>query len=71
MLPWGKIQPPRSQMHSSKHDLLRATFQGSIDVSENTVKYHIKKILQKLNAQNRTEAVAYALRSGLLKKEPT
>jgi DNA-binding NarL/FixJ family response regulator len=40
-----------------------------LSVSENTVKYHIKKILQKLNAQNRTEAVAYALRSGLLKKE--
>ena len=41
-----------------------------LSVSENTVKYHIKKILQKLNAQNRTEAVAYAMRSGLLDKDP-
>jgi len=41
-----------------------------LSVSENTVKYHIKKILQKLNAQNRTEAVAYAMRLGLLDKDP-
>jgi len=36
-------------------------------VSENTVKYHIKHILQKLGAQNRTEAATHALRDGLLK----
>ena len=35
-------------------------------VSENTVKYHLKKILQKTNAQNRTEAVAMAMNSGIL-----
>ena len=35
-------------------------------VSENTVKYHLKKILLKLNAQNRTEAVAMAVNSGWL-----
>ena len=35
-------------------------------ISENTVKYHIKKILQKLGVHNRTEAVAYALRTGLI-----
>jgi len=35
-------------------------------VSENTVKYHLKKILQKTNTQNRTEAVAIAMNSGLL-----
>jgi DNA-binding NarL/FixJ family response regulator len=37
-----------------------------LEISENTIKYHLKKILQKLGAQNRTEAVAYALRFGLL-----
>ncbi|MBM3144222.1 MAG: response regulator transcription factor [Chloroflexi bacterium] len=36
-------------------------------VSENTVKYHVRNILQKLGAQNRTEAVAYAMRMGLIK----
>lgn len=35
-------------------------------VSENTIKYHLKKILQKLNVQNRTEAVAKAMRLGII-----
>jgi len=34
-------------------------------LSENTVKYHIKKIMRKYNVRNRTEAVAYAVRVGL------
>jgi DNA-binding NarL/FixJ family response regulator len=37
-----------------------------ISLSENTVKYHIKNILQKLNAHNRLEAVTIANRKGLL-----
>lgn len=40
-----------------------------LSVSVNTVKYHMKNILQKLGAQNRTEAVMMAIRSGLLKTE--
>ncbi|GAB4436356.1 MAG: response regulator transcription factor [Anaerolineae bacterium] len=35
-------------------------------VSENTVKYHMKNILQKLRVQNRTEAVTHAIRYGLI-----
>jgi DNA-binding NarL/FixJ family response regulator len=38
----------------------------SLNVSENTVKYHVRNILQKLGVQNRTEAVAHAMRSGIL-----
>lgn len=38
-----------------------------IFISENTVKYHVRNILQKLGAHNRTEAVAHALRIGLIK----
>lgn len=39
-------------------------------VSENTVKYHLKNILQKLHLRNRAEVVAYALRQGLDRSTP-
>jgi DNA-binding NarL/FixJ family response regulator len=41
-----------------------------LGVSENTVKFHMKNILQKLHVRNRAEVVAYALRSGLIQLPP-
>ena len=38
-------------------------------ISENTVKYHIKHILQKLDLKNRAEAAAYAVQKGLVEIE--
>ena len=35
-------------------------------VSENTVKYHLRNILQKLHVQNRAQVIAYAVRHGLV-----
>jgi DNA-binding NarL/FixJ family response regulator len=35
-------------------------------VSENTVKYHLRNILDKLHVQNRAQVVAYAARHGLI-----
>jgi DNA-binding NarL/FixJ family response regulator len=35
-------------------------------ISENTVKNHLRNILAKLHLQNRVQAVAYALREGLI-----
>jgi len=35
-------------------------------ISPNTVKYHVKNILTKLDVQNRTEAVTKALQEGLI-----
>ncbi len=35
-------------------------------VSENTVKYHLRNILDKLHVQNRAEVIAYAVRHGLV-----
>ncbi len=37
-----------------------------LSLSENTVKFHLKNILQKLHLQNRSQVVAYALRRGLV-----
>lgn len=43
---------------------------GRLNVTENTVKYHLKNILEKLHLRNRAQAVAYAMQTGLLKKSP-
>lgn len=47
--------------------LSNKTIAEKMFISENTVKYHIRNVLQKFGVQNRTEAVAYAIRQGLLK----
>jgi DNA-binding NarL/FixJ family response regulator len=39
---------------------------GRLQVSEGTVKTHIRNILRKLGVPNRTAAIAYALREGLI-----
>jgi DNA-binding NarL/FixJ family response regulator len=37
-------------------------------VSENTIKYHLRHILDKLHLQNRAQVIAYALRHGLVER---
>jgi DNA-binding NarL/FixJ family response regulator len=39
-------------------------------VSENTVKYHLRNILDKLHVRNRAQVIAYALRHGLVRPSP-
>jgi DNA-binding NarL/FixJ family response regulator len=41
-----------------------------LDLAENTVKNHLKNILEKLHLENRVQAATYALRQGLLNKSP-
>ncbi len=40
---------------------------AKLNLSENTVKYHMSEILQRLHLKNREQAVAYALRKGLVR----
>ncbi|HEY6040560.1 MAG TPA: response regulator transcription factor [Anaerolineae bacterium] len=42
---------------------------GRLNLSENTIKYHLKNIMQKLHLKNRAQAVAFALQSGMLKEK--
>jgi DNA-binding NarL/FixJ family response regulator len=46
---------------TSNRDLAERLF-----VSENTIKYHLRNILQKLHLQNRAQVIAYAVRHGLV-----
>jgi DNA-binding NarL/FixJ family response regulator len=39
-------------------------------LSEHTVKYHMREILERLHLKNREQVVAYALRTGLVKVKP-
>lgn len=41
---------------------------NALGVSEHTVKYHMGDILQRLHLKNREQVVAYAVRTGLVKK---
>jgi DNA-binding CsgD family transcriptional regulator len=45
----------------SNRDLARA-----LGISENTVKNHVRSVLEKLNAQSRSEAVVIALKAGIV-----
>ncbi len=42
---------------------------ATLHISENTVKFHMKNILEKLHLRNRAEVVAYAARKGWLSPE--
>jgi DNA-binding NarL/FixJ family response regulator len=69
-----QARQPETKLTSRELELLRLVAEGlsnkaigqQLDVSENTVKYHMRNILQKLNAQNRTEAATFALQAGWL-----
>jgi len=72
--PLAHPSPQRQHLTRKEIDLLQLMASGmsnkaiaeKLCVSENTVKYHLKNIMQKLGTQNRTEAVAHAIRVGLL-----
>jgi DNA-binding NarL/FixJ family response regulator len=69
-----EIKHPHDALSTREIELLGLVAAGhsnkavaeQLSISENTVKYHMKNILQKLGAKNRTEAVTQAIRAGLL-----
>lgn len=46
------------------HGLSNAEIAGELIVSENTIRFHLKNIYEKLGVTNRTEAVAWYFRTG-------
>jgi len=70
----SKISPPTIKLTRREIELLELVGKGysnktisqTLSISNNTVKYHLRNILQKLNAQNRTEAVTQAIKLELL-----
>jgi len=76
--PQPSPEPATEELTPREHEVLELVAEGAtnaeiaarLTISENTVKFHMKNILQKLHASNRAEVVAYALRSGLLPISP-
>jgi len=64
--PEGLTQREIEVLHLMVDGLANKKIAKNLFISENTVKYHIRNILQKLGVQNRTEAVGLAIRKGLL-----
>lgn len=71
----GATESPRkADLSARENECLRWTAQGKtsseiaklMTLSEHTVKHYLVSICQKLNAHNRTQAVANAIRAGLL-----
>lgn len=66
----------KEDLTDREKEVLRLVAEGStnrdiaskLNVTENTVKYHLKNILEKLHLRNRAQAVAYAMQTGLIKK---
>jgi len=68
----------RPELSPREHEVLGLVAQGrsnkeiaaALDIAENTVKNHLKNILEKLHLENRVQAATYALRQGLVGKPP-
>ena len=70
----SEAMPESGTLTSRELEVLRLVAQGlpnkaialELGISEHTVKFHVGTVLGKLNAASRTEAVALAVRAGLL-----
>ena len=75
-----QVRPPQKGTPSAglsprEREVLELLTRGSVnkeiaaalEISENTVKNHLKNIMEKLHLENRVQVVAYALREGLVR----
>jgi len=73
-----QAEDPAAKLTPREREVLQLLTQGNTNkeigntlcVSENTVKNHLKNILAKLHLQNRVQAVAFALREGIVPENP-
>jgi len=62
-----KLTPRETEvLHLLAEGLVNREIASRLDISEHTIKFHIRSILGKLGASTRTEAVTRGLRSGLI-----
>lgn len=70
----GPAREPDVELSPRERDVLQLVADGQTNrevaaalyLSEHTVNFHMKNILAKLHLKNRTQAVAYAIRTGLV-----
>lgn len=71
--PTGTASPDQTTLTDREMEVLKLVAQGKgnrevaegLFVSESTVKYHLRNILEKLHLDNRAQVIAYAARRGL------
>lgn len=71
----GSVKNGEEELTAREREVLQLVTQGStnreiaaeLEVSEHTVNFHVRNILQKLHLKNRAQAVAYAVRTGLVR----
>lgn len=74
----GPAKKPEDELTPRERDVLKLVAEGAtnrevaqaLSLSEHTVNFHMKNIFRKLHLRNRAQAVAYAIRSGLVQPPP-
>ena len=77
--PSGRHERASDELTDREREVLELLVQGvtsnkelaeHLVVTENTVKYHFRNILDKLHVQNRAQVVAFAVRHGMVEPQP-